>query len=93
VAPIAIRGRGNVVVRIQGSLRTGRGTLIEPLAGTTQIWVGNKAKIGAESEVRVTMLFVPDTRLSLARAVRFGGALCAAQLRGARGVALGSPLP
>jgi hypothetical protein len=93
IAPIAIRGRGDVVARIQGNLRTGRGTLIEPLAGTTQLWVGGKAKIGAESEIRGTVFFVPDTRLSLARLTRFGGALCVGQLRGSRGVALGCPLP
>jgi hypothetical protein len=92
-APIAIRGRGNVVVRIAGDLRTGRGGLIEPFAGTTQIWVGGRGKIGAGSEVHQTVLRVPDERLSLGRLVQFGGAVCADQLRGSRSVALGCPLP
>jgi len=92
-APIAIRGRGNVVGRIQGDLRTGRGALVEPFAGTTQLWVGGTAKLGSGSEVHQTVLRVPDDRLSLGRLVKFDGALCADQLRGSRSVALGCPLP
>jgi hypothetical protein len=92
-APTAIRGRGNIVVRIQRDLRTGRGALIEPFAGTTQIWVSGKAKLGTGSEVHQTVLRVPNARLSLGRLVRFDGALCADQLRGSRSVALGCPLP
>jgi hypothetical protein len=92
-APTAIRPRGNVVVRIQGDFRTGRNALIEPLAGSLQIWVAGRAKLGAGNEVHRTVVRVPDSRLSFGPVTTFDGALCAQRLKTSRNATLGCPLP
>ncbi|HJQ85684.1 MAG TPA: hypothetical protein VKA21_16470 [Candidatus Binatia bacterium] len=92
-APTAIRPRGNVVMRIQGDLKTGRDALIEPLAGTFHVWVGGRAKLGTGVVVHQTVIRTPNSRLSLGPVGTFEGALCAQRLKVARNSTLGCPLP
>jgi len=89
LSPIAIRPRGNVVIRIHGSFRVGRFGLIEPFAGSTQIWVADSAKFSTGSTVHRTAMNVPDSMLKLGRLMDFDGALCADSLRTGRSVKLG----
>ena len=91
-SPTAIRPRGNVVVRIHGDLKISRFGLIEPLAGSAQIWVAGKGKVLTSSAIHGTAINTPDGALKLGRAVLFDGALCADSLRGGRSVQLGCPL-
>ncbi len=92
-SPIAIRPRGNVVVRLPGDLKIGRFGLIEPLAGSAQLWVAGRAKILTSTVVHGTAINTPDDALKLGRFVVFDGALCADTLRGGRSVQLGCPVP
>jgi hypothetical protein len=91
-SPTAIRPRGNVVVRLQGDLKIGRFGLIEPYAGSAQIWVAGKGKILTSSGVHAAAINTPDSTLKLGRFVDFEGALCADSLKGSRSVRLGCPL-
>src|SRR5262249_46778138 len=92
-APTAIHSRGNVSVLIQKDLNVGRDALIEPLAGTTQISVGGRVKIGAGSTIYQTIVRAPNARLGLGAGVTFDGALCVQRLKTARNVVLASPPP
>jgi hypothetical protein len=92
-APTALRARGDAVVRIEGDWKMGYAGLIEPFAGTTQVFVGGKMKIGTGSEVHNAVVIVPNSTLLLRRLVKFDGALCADRLRASTGVKLGCPLP
>src|SRR5262245_47809227 len=91
-SPTAIRPRGNVVVRLQGDLKIRRFGLIEPYAGSAQIWVAGKGKILTSTGVHAAAINTPDSTLKLGRFVDFEGALCADSLRGSRSVRLGCPL-
>ena len=92
-APTAIHSRGNVSVLIQKDLNVGRDALIEPLAGTTQISVGGRVKIGAGSTIYQTIVRAPNARLGLDAGVTFDGALCVQRLKTARNVVLACPTP
>jgi hypothetical protein len=91
-SPAAIRPRGNVIARIHGDLKVGRFGLIEPYAGSAELWVSGKGKILTSSGVHAAAVRTPDTTLKLGRFVDFEGGICAANLRGSRSVRLGCPL-
>jgi len=91
-SPTAIRPRGNVVMRIQRDLKISRFGLIEPLAGSAQIWVAGRVKILTSTAIHRAAINTPDQSLKLGRFVVFDGALCADSLRAGRSVQLGCPL-
>ena len=91
--PTAIRPRGNVVIRVERDLKLGRFGLFEPYAGSSQVWVGGKAKISTSSVVHGIALRSPDNQTKLGRFVFFDGSLCADTLKTQRAVQLGCPSP
>jgi hypothetical protein len=80
-------------MRVQGDFKIGRFGLFEPYAGSSQVWVGGKAKISTSSEVHRIALRSPDTQTKLGRFVVFDGSLCADTLKTQRAVQLGCPSP
>jgi hypothetical protein len=91
--PTAIRPRGDVVIRVDRDFKLGRFGLFEPYAGSSQVWVGGKAKISTSSVVHGIALRSPDTQTKLGRFVVFDGSLCADTLKTQRAVQLGCPSP
>ena len=91
--PTAIRPRDDVVVRVQGDMKIGRFGLFQPYAGSSQLWVGGKAKISTSSAVHQAALRTPDMQTKLGRFVIFDGSLCADALKMQRAVQLGCPSP
>jgi hypothetical protein len=88
--PTAVRPRGDVVARAG---RFQDRPVCSTYAGSSQVWVGGKAKISTSSEVHRIALRSPDTQTKLGRFVVFDGSLCADTLKTQRAVQLGCPSP
>ena len=93
LSPSALRPRGNVVLRVHGTLNIGRFGLFEPYAGSTELWVAGKAKISTSSEVHQVALRTPTSLTKIGRLSIFDGALCVASLRAQKDVQFGCPSP
>jgi hypothetical protein len=90
-SPVAIRPRGDVELRVHGSVKVNRFTLIEPLAGSMRVAVAGSANLGTSSIVRDVTFNVPDSKLKLGRRIDYNGSACAESLQSSRAARLGCP--